>query len=85
MEISTIPTANAKYNITHSTNTMESFSTFCTNIGVKLNESQFEVAKSLFDIPYAGGKSTLIALLFGVAERGANEIYNRDNNRHVRC
>lgn len=44
-------------------NTLDDFHCFCQAKRITLNEKQEEVAKTLFSMPTASGKSLLIALL----------------------
>ena len=45
-------------------NTFEGFVSYCKEYGIKLNDKQITVAKQLFSIPLAGGKTTLTVLLY---------------------
>lgn len=44
--------------------TVNDFSEYCTANGVEINEDQLLVAKTLFNMPIASGKTTLVSLLY---------------------
>ena len=56
-------------------NTFEGFVSYCKEYGIKLNDQQVTVAKQLFDIPLAGGKTMLTVLLYAY-DPAANFVFN---------
>lgn len=44
-------------------NTLDDFQNYCEGRGINMNNAQLQIAKELFNIPRAGGKTLLIALL----------------------
>lgn len=58
----------------------QNFKHFVCNHGIKLTSLQIEVARKLFSLPVAEGKSTLIALLYGhdlIAQKYYRRIINK--------
>lgn len=58
-------TARTRYHRHPRSNTFDEFVAFCEFYKIQLNPEQKRVAAELFAIPYAKGKSMLIALLIG--------------------
>ena len=45
-------------------NGFEDFVSFCEHKGINLTKEQSDIAKQIFSLPVAGGKTTLTALLY---------------------
>ena len=61
-------------------NTFNDFLNYCGAHGIILTRDQTKIAKEFFDLPKAGGKSTLASLLYTydpVAYRVTNDLNKR--------
>lgn len=45
-------------------NTFDDFFNYCKSSGIELHKEQTKIAKALFDMPRANGKTVLVALLY---------------------
>ena len=65
-------------------NTFDDFQNYRESYGINMNKVQLNLAKELFDIPLAGGKTLLISLLYAY-DPSAERVFNNMRSERGLC